>query len=417
MFGFLKKLFGIGAQPVPEGPVIVKLADLENWLSGLQAPLKAKIAEQLSTSKNRISQITSAINEKINALQKAQLMNPNIPDRAKDYMTGNREEYARRVQQYLNEIIIPDNADQLASFLEKHSKDAEEFTKGILRPFQILQEFFSNETKEITSMTADIEREIETLKTAHLQANIEAYVALLADAESLVTKQTLLAGLQKQKTDLEKQKQEAENSIKALNAEEKRLLKDAEREKLQQAISEIQAKLRNHEQKIKDIFNNFEPALRKFHKMATRNVKLVGHYLRDPVGSLIEDLHLDILDIVADIERLLKFDRLPVGDKMEYVLDAMTFLNREHLGKWLAEYGRLSKAERHAQNALDECHASKTLARIQKLGDDTRRNITIIEEKIAQTNKDIARINLSEQKAKLEEKIKEVTGKQVTILL
>ncbi|MEM4243041.1 MAG: hypothetical protein QXM31_04030, partial [Candidatus Woesearchaeota archaeon] len=309
MFGFLKKLFGTGAQPVAEAPVIVKLADFESWLSSSSAPAKEKLLQQASASKEKISQVCSQIREKTNALQAAQLMNPNIPDRVKDFMTGNREEYSRRVLQYLDKITIPEESTALQSFFEQHAKDAGEFTKGILRPFQILQEFFSNETKEITSMTADIEREIEALKAAHSQANIEAYAALLADAQALVARQTQLAGLQKQKDDLEKQKQDAENAIKALNAEEERLLKDAEREKLRQAISDLQARLKSHEQKIRDVFNNFEPALRKFHRMATRNVRLVGHYLRDPVGSLIEDLHLDILDVVADIDRLLKFDR------------------------------------------------------------------------------------------------------------
>ena len=227
MLGFLKRLFGYGAQPVREGPVAVKLADFESWLASVQEPLKTRVAEQLLTSRSRISRISAEISKKVNALQSAQLMNPNIPDRAKDYMIGNREEYTRRVLQYIDKITIPENAESLGSFLEQHSQDAQEFTQGIIRPFQILQEFFSNETKEITAMTADIEREIETLKAVYQQANPEAYPALAREAETLLARQGQLAGLQKEKADLERQKLDAENSIRAMNTEESRLLNEA----------------------------------------------------------------------------------------------------------------------------------------------------------------------------------------------
>ncbi len=383
MLKFLKALFGkTSAQPVVEGPVSVKLTDYQSWLSGLQEPARQQVSSQITASKQKINQLSATIKEKITALQSSQLMNPDIPDRAKDFMTGNRDEYTRRVQQYLDKLILPENPEALQSFIKQHTYDAEEFTKGILRPFQILQEFFSHETKEITLMIADIEREIEALKTTKEQNNPEAYTELLTQAELLASRQRQLSGLENDKKELEKQNN-----------------------------------LRTHEQKARDIFNNFEPALRKFYRMATRNVKLVEHYLRDPVGSLIEDLHLEILEAVTDIERLLKFDRIPLGDKKEYVLDAMSMLNKQFLGNWLREYAQLAKTEKDAQKAFDECHASKMLIKIQKLREDTKRNNTITEQKLVQLRKDIARINLNELKTKLEEKTNNTTGKTVTILL
>jgi hypothetical protein len=418
MLRFLKALFGkTSAQPAAEGKHSVRLAEFESWISGISAPAKEKLSSQIFSSKEKISQISSQIREKTSALQAAQLMNPNIPDRVKDFMTGNREEYSRRVLQYLDKIAIPDDSSALSPFLEQHPKDAEEFTKGILRPFQILQEFFSNETKEITSMVADIEREIESLRTAAASVNPEAYSVLVSDSELLAARQRQLSGLQSEKAMLEKQKLDAENSIKAINTEEERLLKESERESLRLAIFDSKSKLKAHEQKIIDVFKNFEPALRKFQKMATRNIKLLEHYLKDPAAALVSDMHLEILEAVTDIQRLLKFDRLPLGDKKEYVIDAMGLLTREYLGTWLSEYGKLSKAEKDAQRAFEECTASKTLIRIQKLRDDTKRNMAIIDQKITQLNKDISRINLAEMKQKLEEKAKSTTGKEVEVIL
>ncbi len=417
MLKFLKALFGYGAQPAKEGPVAVKLPDFESWLTSIQEPLKTNVSQQVSSSKARISQITAEVKEKTNALLSAKLMNPNIPDRAKDFMTGNREEYTKRVIQYLNGIIIPDDASQLAPFLDKHSKDATEFTKGILRPFQILQEFFANETKEITAMLADIEREIDAVRQAHAQANTGDYELLKNEAEIIIARQKQLAGLRQEQAELEKHRDDAEKSIQALNAEEERLLKDPERLEALKKTSDVREKVKTHEQKIREVFRNFEPALRKFYRMATRNVRLVERYLNDPVATLIEDLHLEILEAVDDIRRLIKFDRLQLGDKKEYVLDALAFLNRQNLGNWLREYGQLAKAEKDAYNEVENCNATKTLVRVQKLREETLRNAQLTGQRLAQARKDAEKINLDQMKAKLEANIKTVTGKDVSIIL
>ncbi len=417
MLRFLKALFGYGAQPVKEGPVAVKLSDFESWLASAHAPLKTRVSEQLSSSKNKISQIFAEIKEKVNSLQSAQLLNPNIPDRAKDYMTGNREEYSRRVLQYLDKIAIPENVESLSGFLEQHSQDASEFTKGILRPFQILQEFFANESKEITAMLADIEREIEAVRQAHNQANTGDYELLKNEAGIIAARQKQLSGLRQEQAELEKHRNEAEKSAQALNTEEERLLKDPARLEALKKTSEAREKVKAHEQKIRDVFSNFEPALRKFYRMATRNVRLVERYLRDPVATLIEDLHLEILEAVEDIRRLLKFDRLQLGDKKEYVLDAMAMLEKNSLGTWLREYGQLTKAEKDAYKAVENCDATRTLVRVQKLREETMRNAQLSGQRLTQVRKDIEKISLDQMKAKLEENIKTVTGKEVTILL
>lgn len=417
MLGFLKKLFGGGLPAAPEAPsaVTVALADLDSWLVQQREPLQAKLAEQLATAQARIGGLSALTREKVQVLQNAQLMNPDIPDRAKDFMSGNREEYSRRVLQYVETIALPNAAEALPSFFERHAQDAQAFTQGILRPFQILQEFFSHESKEITAVLADMEREIALVRDAHAQSKIDQYRTLRTDIEQLIARRQQLRGLQSERADLAKQRAESEQSLRVLNAEEERLLKDAARQAALQKGNEAHQRVVAHEQKIKDVFANFEPALRKFNRMATRNVKLTEHYLRDPVQTLMEDLHLDVLDVIADIQRLMTFDRLQMGDKKPFVLDAMSLLNKEFLGKWMSEYGRLSKAEKEAQSAVENCEASKTLGRIQRLRDETRRTAQVNEQRLAQVERDITRVNLDELKAKLEQKLKDIAGKIVTI--
>jgi len=418
MFRFLKELFGKTA-PETNTPdsAAVALGELEQWLKQARAPMNARLVEQLAATRSRIDQLAATIREKVSALQSAQLMNPDIPERAKDFMIGNREEYSRRVLQYLDKIPMPAAAEELNPFLVQHQHEAQEFTQGILRPFQILQEFFAHESKEITALLAEIEREIMSIKSLHEQAKPDVSNSLRADIQALIARHKQLKTLEAERAELEKQRNEAESSIKLLNSEEERLLKDPARQTALQKLNEAQQKVKEHEQAVRDIFHNFEPAMRKFYRMATRNVKLTERYLSDPVGTLVEDLRLDILEIIEDIKRLLKFDRLSLGDRRQYVLDALVHLTKEHLGTWMREYGQRAKAVKDAQRAIEECAASKTLERVQRLRDETRRNLQIADQRLTNIRKDMERIKLAELRIRLEAKIKDVTGATVGILL
>jgi len=418
MLKFLKALFGMEAAAVlPVSPVDVPLAELESWLQQQRAPGLAKLAEQLALARQRTTELAATVREKVQALQSAQLMNPDIPERAKDFMQGNREEYSRRVLQYADTLVIPDSAEALPPFLDRHEQDAREFTQGILRPFQILQEFFAHESKEITALLAQAEQELLALKAAHDQTLHAEHASMRTDINALIAKQRQRAELRDQLAALEKQRTEAEQAIRALNTEEERLLKDTTRQAALQKGNEAHQRVAGHEQKIRDAFANLEPALRKFHRMGTRNVKLVERYLRDPVATLMQDLHLNILEVIADIQRLLSFDRIPLGDKKYHVLDAMQLLSKDFLGTWMREYGQLTKAEKNAQQAVEDCEASKTLVRVQRMRDDTRRNLQLAEQRLVAAKKDLEKINLGELKEQLEKKAGEIAKSQVTISL
>jgi hypothetical protein len=416
MFKFLRNLFQRSAA-VQAPSATVPLEQLEDWLTHARAPACASLVEQLAATRSRVDQLVVLAREKVQALQSAELMNPAIPDRAKDIMRGNREEYCRRVAHYLTAIALPSEAERLPLFFDQHQRDAEEFTRGILRPFQVLQEFFAHESKAITAILAEIEQQLVTLRAAYDQANLDAARALSADIQALLIKHRQLQGLEHECREFEQQQREAMQSIQALDAEEARLLKDPVRHQALQKIAGAQKLVSAHEQTIRDIFRNFEPALRKFHRMATRHVKRIERYLQDPVAALTEDLHLDILEAIADITRLITFDRLSLGDKKEHVLDALQFLTKEQLGTWMRDYGKLTKTEREARDALAGCEASRALERVQRLREETRRAAHLAGQRLAHARNDLEKMDLDALTRQLETRIQELTGTVVTITL
>jgi hypothetical protein len=416
MFGFLKRLFGGTGGEIAAGPAAatIRLAELDGWLEQSRASARAQLAEQASAARARVNEVATAARAKVEALQSASLMNPDIPERAKDFMQGNREEYCRRVLQYLDTLVIPE-ADRLQEFFSRHAQDAAAFTQAILRPFQILQEFFSHESKEITLLLAQAEQEIQALSSLHAQSKPDAELAARDAFRAFVAKQEQRRALEDERTGLERQRDEASQAIVALNSEEERLLKDPARQAALQKLSDAQRAVQSHEQKARALFAQFEPALRVFKRMATRHVKLLERYLADPVRALVDDLHLDYLDIVADIQRLLTFDRLPLGDKRAAVLEVMPMMGKEYLGTWMREYGQVAKAEKDAQAAVEQCAASQKLARIQRLREETRRNLQLAEQRISHAQKGLGNIDLAALKDRLEQKLSDLHGAPVSV--
>jgi hypothetical protein len=330
-------------------------------------------------------------------------------------MQGNREEYCRRVTQYVDTITLPESAEEFLGFFSSHRQEAAAFAQSILRPFQILQEFFSHESNEITMLLAQIEQELQSISALHTQAKFDSEQGMRAALTALVARQEQLRALEQERSELEKQHADSSKAITTLNSEEERLLKDSARQAALQKLSEAQRAMQSHEQEVRAMFVQFEPALRVFRRMATRHVKLIERYISDPVRTLVEDLHLDYLDIVTDIQRLLTFDRLPLGDKRATVLEVMPMMGKEYLGKWMREYGLLAKAEKDAQSAVEHCDASQRLARVHRLREETRRNLQITEQRIANVRKSIDNINLGALKEQLEQKLADIHGAPVSV--
>jgi hypothetical protein len=415
MLGFLKRLFGIKDDISEPKNASVKLNELEQWFTITRQPLTEKLSQQITATKEKVRQYSEQIRQKITGLQSATLMNPNIPERAKDIMQGNREEYCRRVNHYVDMLILPDTPDELQDFFSQHDKDAGNFTQAVLKPFSILQEFFANETREITAILGSIEKELLDLRNKLSGTRINADTEVLTRIQILVAKQKLLQGLETEQKELETQITDSERTLQALAQEKTRLEQHPERQNAMQKIAEADERKRVHEQKIKIVFSQFEPALRKFHKMATRHVKLVNQYLREPVTALVEDIKLDIIEVISDIRRLFVYKRLDLGDKHSYAVAAMQKLNKEELGNWLREYAQLSKQIRNSESALKQLEQTKTLERVKRLHEETSRSTLLTKQKLGDVQKNRNNIKLEELKKELEQKLQETTGINVSI--
>jgi len=90
MLGFLKRLFSKEHEvPVEE----VELDTLSSWFDDKTKSKIDSLNTELSEVGKRVSSEVEQTRQNLDALNKAELLNSNIPERAKHFMTGNRDKF------------------------------------------------------------------------------------------------------------------------------------------------------------------------------------------------------------------------------------------------------------------------------------------------------------------------------------
>ena len=346
MFGILKNLFR---------KETVKEDELEFWLENKIKTLKQELQGQLSTANERIRIAIGQTKEKLQALEQAGLINPNIPERAKHFMKGNREEYTRRINNFLQSISVTNDIEQFDQFQSKTHEALQELVKGIQRPQTILNEFLAHETKETNAAISSIENEIALFSQKIKQSNYFEFLKVKNSINEAVEAQERLKVIGKQVEEIEQIIKESEDENRKLQ-EEVQLLKKSKKltdlKEKQQALAEQKKLLENS---LRQKFSNIETALKKYSHITVNNKRQCEEYLSDPVTALTKDLHLSILNLFYDVKKAVERDVLNLKDKKkEKTLEEINAIDKEYLGSFLTEYGRITKDQKQAAKDIED---------------------------------------------------------------
>jgi len=89
----------------------IKLEELEPWIDSWSKKAFEDANLKLVSIRQRITEEKNKLLESIQNLEKAELKNPNIPERAKQIMEGNRKTYILKLNSLLEEINLPEKLD------------------------------------------------------------------------------------------------------------------------------------------------------------------------------------------------------------------------------------------------------------------------------------------------------------------
>lgn len=413
MFSFLKKIFS----KEPEVPAEdIELSNLGSWFDEKTKPKIEELNIELKKVNEQISQKISETKQNLDTLNKMELMNPNIPERAKHFMKGNREAYTKKVNLFLDKIHPPQTIETLPIFHATIQNELKEFTQGTVRPFQILQEFFANESRQVMASIGSIEKEISSFKQAFDTAGLDVLDDTKKQIIDFQTKIKLKKALE---TDLEEKKKELEAhtaEITKLKEDIELLQKNKELEELKNKLKQLRAKGGETRERITTPFSVINPALRKFERITYRHRTIVQKYIESPLDALMQDLHLGILKALQDLEMAIANNRIDIRDKKkDKTLEVLKLLTREYLGSFLTEYGQNKKDQDKIVKQINNLDVVVLLKQKKERAQKLENNRIDTERKIDLFSKDLDKVHIQELKNKLLDNLKKITNTQVNI--
>jgi len=357
--------------------------------------------------------------ENINKLEQAELPNPNISIREKQFMSGNRDAYIRSVTAFINGIVIEDDHDSILTFADFFQKRMQQFAKSTGRAYQILQEFLGNESRALALNIKALDTLIKELKQIIVKKHIDKIIALEQEIKAIDQHKYHSVELSKELNQqtkhhqgLSSKKQERETEIKELKTSEEYIQHRGTLELKKKYLD----KLEEFNKRISLSFSTLAPALKKYERIAFRDTDIVLEYIKEPVKTLIKDTDFKITEILDHMRKNIVSGTIELKEsKKERVLKEIEKLTQYHFEDFITEIGNVRDKILELNEDLDKSEIPNKLKKL----DEEVKNIAYDAEKakssIVHATQELSKIDFEKLKRKFEKEIKELLKTEITI--
>ena len=398
-FRHLKKIFRNEEQETKKS-IEINLQNLEEWLDEKSKPLMEEVRQQTEEILMRVNDELqkSMINVKI--LENAKLQNPNIPFKAKQYMEGNRQAYIRSINSFLGHMEI-NNKDYfyLEDFCKTFDDLMNNLNKSTLRSYTILQEFFSNETGKIANNLNSFDKLFSELKSALKNEKLVSINKAREKVQNLKSKK-------KQKINLDVELRGMEATLKLANEEKATMIQEIEKfsksEELNNFLSLVEKKKSKttayyeDQNIIMQSFSTLERTLRKYSHVAFEHEEIVLDYINNPIETLANDKSLSILDVIKNLEKLLRENQLQIDEKKkERSMEEIKKLNKEFLKEFLKKYYAFKEEIEDLDQKIKRTGVAEKFKELNKQLDEINIKIEKNNEEFNKLKNDSEKLNLA----------------------
>lgn len=418
MLKFLKKLLQQEEEVKEES---LHIDQLEEWLEKKSKPIYEEMRNGVDQIIESIGKVQEKARENIKQLQKAGLQNPNIPNKAKTVMEGNREAFLKKTSHFFDTIDFEYKTfDEVIEKCKTLEKDVDALAESTSKSYSILNQFFgrevahiSNSIKKIDTLAKDIKNLFEYKNKADLDKIKENSKDL---QHKIKSKKTLSLELDKEQKKLEEKKlkvQEKEKNIKDIKeGEEYKEYQDLIVQKAAQITG-----LKEIEDKLFHDFSDLEKAMKKYSKIAFEHGDWIEDYLKNSLHTLQKDSELRIVTILNNLEQALKKNTLDLDEKKSQ----RAIMKIKELG--MNYFENLQKRYTSIKNTLEDVEQKIENNTVRKELDMLNEEIKIIENgietlqnKIHSLKGDRDKINIDQLKQDLQNLISRTLHTRITLL-
>ena len=333
----------------------IDFSELRQWFDEKSKQNISELNKYIEDKNSELKELIGNTKQKIEIIKNAKLPNPDISEREKHFLEGNRETYVKSTLHLINQIennkLSPENYDQYFSNI---INEIEKFVKSNLRAFQILQEFLAHESSSIGSNIRKIELLINKQKEFFEKNNYKTIVKIkerIIQAENDINRKNKLSEnaliVEQEIRDLIEKRDVVYSEIK--NLENNQLLQD-----LLKKLKDIENKIKQQEQEIIHFISQIESALKKYSKISTQNQKVSENYIAQPIQALLDDNNFIIIKIINEIKSLIENNNIEIKDsRREKILDLINELNNESLNDVKNQIIDLKKIKESASKEID----------------------------------------------------------------
>ena len=406
MLNFLKNLFA--KREIQQENVGVN--ELENWFNEKASSALKELNDKINLIKSRIEGEIKKTRENLDILENAELHNPNITMREKQFMEGNREAYIRRAGLLLEKIKLDKDINSLAEFCDNFDNELDSFGKSTVRSYHILKEFFDHEASAIAQNIRILNEQMREAKKAIKEAEIEKTGEIRALISNLKNKISLKHELGKEMENKEKEKEDLialKNRTEKELAEFKKSNSYSKFKKLEGEKDSIIARIGGHKNSLLHSFSVLERALKKYQKISFQDEKLVQNYLEMPIATLVNDKELRIAEVLAGIEKNILSSSIELKDKKrDKSLAEIKKLDRKFFEDFLKIYDGLKEELAAKEKEIKEEGIEGRHMQSKEKLEDISFKIDKVNSNINNLKAETGKINIEQLKSNLESNIK-----------
>lgn len=412
-FDFFKKMPEKKATTVET----IDLKELLQWMNKKSLESNKVLLEKINYIKQEVLEEKEKLRNSLEVLQKSELKNKEIPERAKQLMEGNRNSYIQKVNAFIDKIVFTENPSALLEFTQSFDSFMDSFDKSISKSHRVMEEFFAEKASTVALSIKKIDKSFKDIRELLEKSEFLKIEELKKKIAFLLEQQNKLEQNQLRLTALEDEIENISVAIKQKEAQQSALQKS---ETYKKAVSLIDSKMSVETEisrlnsRLRHSFSEIEPALKKYENLSQN--KIVKKYLEDSVSTLLEDKQLEINSILHAIQNAIIKGEITLKDKKkDKIMNELFTLNADFFKDFVSQRTRLDNALAQKINEIENLQILKELAELEK---SLAQDKSLLREKLSASEKikkEMKSKDMENSIKSLENEIKNKIGLEVKI--
>ncbi|HII72576.1 TPA: hypothetical protein HA265_07505 [Candidatus Woesearchaeota archaeon] len=425
--GWLKRFFSRKDEPEEQAPVdiSIELPKLNSWVDKRLGRQFSEIVPDIESGIGKIHDLSKELKSGLKDLEHEELRNPNVTDRERQLMEGNRVSYIQQHSLFINQIPYPESLDyrNASQFCESFEQSLLRLAKSTGKSHLIMSEFFFNNAKSINRTIKQMSDTVSAMKEKMQDYDIDlekndrlsrSVHELQAKVKHLKELDDELSLLNQKLANSKQMRGKIEKSIEQLKESDS----FAEFRKFDSEKSGHWKTVKDVEDQLYSIFTQISLPLKKFERIAFDNADLIGRYLDNPSSALASDESLTIMSILSGLRSAVQDDKLSLkdGKEKDKYLERINSMTRDSLQSFRERY----VAAKHEIKVIDD--RMRNIRALQELNDlnykreHVENQVQLLQEKIDKNTRTREKIDIPSLKKEVERAVSSTFNVDVTVL-